>query len=179
MAAKKSTDASKSKLKPETRRVLVEAFDKAFRSLGFPALEEACETFNQVLKGDLSEADRETVFRSTTMMGLLDYIDNRSEPTPKELEEILAKLQTLPFEFRAHLDQTMKSVKRKLPHKPGGGRPHSLDPDQKREACRRVGILMAQGVTFRDALDRVAKAFGVGARTIQRAWQKRRELHKT
>ena len=112
------------------------------------------------------------------MVELLDAIENRDEPTPEELQGILAKLKTLRFEFRTVLDKMTKSVKQNLPRKPGTGRPSDLTLSQKKEACKRVGLLMSQGVEVQDALSRVAQRFGVGRRTIQRAWQKRRELHK-
>src|SRR5215469_8572667 len=130
------------------------------------------------MQGDSSEANQAKISRSTTMVELLDAIENRGEPTPEELQGILAKLKTLRFEFRTVLDKMTKSVKQNLPRKPGTGRPSDLTLSQKKEACKRVGLLMSQGVEVQDALSRVAQRFGVGRRTIQRAWQKRRELHK-
>jgi hypothetical protein len=187
MTAKKSLKSGKSKITPETKRIMIEAYDKQLVPLGFPPLQHGRKEIDEFLRKGLAEADSETGLSvedfekealSSAAMTLLDYIENREEPTQEELRLILEKLKTLPFEFRALLDKATKSMKRNLPHKPGGGRPESLKPDQKREACLKVGTLMSQGVTFRDALSRVARTYGVGARTIQRAWQQRAELHK-
>jgi hypothetical protein len=121
-------------------------------------------------------------FQSGTLMAtvatLLDYIENREEPTPEELTEILEKVKTLGFELRSMLNKITKSIKRNLPHRPGGGRPESLTLDQKREACIKVGTLMGQGLNFREALERVARQLGVSAKTVQRVWQKRAQLQK-
>ena len=195
MGGKKPKELSKPELAtPETKRVIIDALDKALRSIRFPAMDEARETLNKILRrglsddergenlvkilGELSESDTEAAFRSAFAVVLCRGIDQCPEPTPEELKEVLEQLSTLPFEFRAIMEKRVKSIKRDLPHKPGGGRPDSLTLDQKKEACRQVGMLMGQGVLFRDALDRVGRQFGVGPRTIQRAWQKRAELYE-
>ncbi len=181
MTAKK-TMAVKSpmnKITPETKRIIVEAWDKQLGSIGFPPLDRARETLNEILRKDPSEIEPGTVTRLSAIVTILDNIDNSPEPTPEDLQKALEKLKSFPFEFRAMLDNTFKSIKRNLPHKPGGGRPSSLTLDQKKEACLKVGMLMGQGVRFRDALTRVGRAFGVGWRTIQRAWQEQAKLHKT
>ncbi len=187
MGAKKSVNSSKSKITPETRQILVDAFDKQLVRLGFPSLQHGRKALDEFLRRSLSEVDSESPLSpedfkkgvlASAVTTLLDSIENRDEPTPEELRQILEKSKTFPFEFRAILDKTTKSMKRNLPHKPGGGRRDSLTPDQKREACARVGTLTGRGVRFRDALEQVGRHFGVGARTIQRAWQKRASLHR-
>jgi hypothetical protein len=186
MTAKKSVKSLKNKITPETKQILVDAFDRLLVPLGFPSLQDGRKAVDEFLRKAHSEADSETVLSaadfergalSSVVTTLLDSIENRAEPTQEELREILEKLKTLPFDIRALLDKTTKSMKRNLPHKPGGGRPDSLTLDQKIEACLKVGTLMGQGVGFRVALERVGRHFGVGARTIQRAWQKRAGLH--
>ena len=180
MTAKKKSAlrSSGEKITPETRRIIAEAFDKQMSSIGFPPLNTARDTLREVFQKGPSNAEPGTVLRLTAMVTLLDYIENTPEPTPEALKEALKKLGSFPFEFRAMLDGAVKSIKRKLPHKPGGGRPSDLTQDQKKAACSKVGMLIAQGVSLQDAQTRVASSFGVGRRTIQRAWQKRAELHK-
>jgi hypothetical protein len=181
MTPKKTTavKSRQNRITPETKRIIVEAFDMQLGSIGFPPLDHARQTLEEVLRKDPLGSNSETRIRLNAMVTLLDCIENSPEPTPEGLQEMLEKLKSLPFEFRTMMDETFKSIKRNLPHKPGGGRPSSLTLDQKREACLKVGALIGQGVSFPDALTRVARAFGVGKRTIQRAWQKRAELHKT
>jgi len=180
MARKKRTPAkSPGRVSPETKRILVEALDDVMCPIGFPHWNEAQEMFDRLLqKPDRSDIEIDSAIRASIIVSMLSYIDHSPEPSPEKLQEMLGELKAIPFQLRKSLDTNVKSLKRQLPHKPGGGRKESLTDSQKREACVRVGTLMGQGVRFRDALFRVGQTFGVGARTIQRAWQKRALLHQ-
>jgi hypothetical protein len=191
----------KSELRPETKKVITEAADKILRSVGLPTLSEAyekCKTivgegaaqsdeqrYEAVLKkwsGDdlLPESEKQELHGVVTVLVIRDYIEKMPEPSPEEFNALVEQFGNFPFLLRGAMgtmDHKIKSVKRDLPRKAGGGRRSSLTLDQKKDACLRVGLLMGKGVAFPDALVRVGRRFGVGPKTIQRAWQKRAQLH--
>lgn len=90
------------------------------------------------------------------------------EPSPKEVESVLTLIRTLPYLLRSLFQEAAKS----LPPSPGG-HPPGLTPEQRKQVCLQIGELYGMGVELRDAQDRMAKRYGVGLRTIQRAWQER------
>lgn len=177
---KKSTPprSAKQRIKPETKRVILEALDKEFFSAGLPEMENAAEVFRQLVKkGIESEEEFAAASVASALMLLLGDINDMQEPTAEELELLLAKIKRMRFELKGILDKTIKTLKRQLPRKPGGGRPSSLKPEQKREACAKIGALLANGVSLQNAMQRVAQFYGVGKRSIQRAWQSRGKTH--
>src|SRR4029077_9885261 len=142
--------------------------------------EERCQALLRALtRKDLSESDRQKLTGVEIALVMRDAIEKMQEPTLEEFDSLLEQFRTFPFLLReamGTMDQKIKSVKRSLPRKSGGGRRSSLSLDQRKDACLRVGHLMGKGVAFPDALARVGRHYEVGPKTIQRAWQQRAEL---
>lgn len=90
------------------------------------------------------------------------------DPSPEEIETVLSLIRTVPYLLRSYLQDAAKS----LPPSPGG-RPQELNPEQRKEVCLQIGQLYGLGAELRDAQKRMAQRYGVGLRTIQRAWQER------
>jgi hypothetical protein len=96
------------------------------------------------------------------------------DPDPAEFEVWLAFIRTFPHFLRGSLQGIAKS----LPPSPGG-RPRELDARQSMEVCLQIGNLYGQGVALPNAQKRMAQRYGVGLRTIQRAWQERAKWKPT
>jgi type II secretory pathway component PulF len=70
---------------------------------------------------------------------------------------------------------------RALPRRGGPGRQPKLNATQSSQVCDQIALFLRQGHTLKQALQKVAELsitlFGkkVGARTLQKAWDKRRE----
>jgi hypothetical protein len=96
------------------------------------------------------------------------YLLSAPDPNPEEFEKALTFLRSLPYFLRGWLQEAAKG----LPPSPGG-RPHGLEPPERREVRQQIGRLYAEGVSLSDAKKRMAQSYGVSLSTIQRAWQER------
>jgi hypothetical protein len=158
-----------------TRKKIMDAMNEELSAAGLDSFEDHSRLLDKVT-ADLVAPYIKVGFLLQTQKDLA----NMNEPSPKELEQTLANIKgKLRYRFREPLTSSLKDLKRKLPHRPGGGRTPALTPEQKSEACDSVAAHIRQRVPLRDALVRVAQEFtarlghNVGARTIQRAWRRR------
>jgi hypothetical protein len=147
----------------------------------------AAEQFAQTLGGDLYEVMKkapqvvekwrnhyflahEIWHHASTRESLRAFLLSVPDPEPAELAQWLSFVRTLPFIMRKDLQTAAKN----LPPSPGG-RPRELTPSECRDICAEIGQLYGQGVSVRDAQKRMAQRYNKGLRTIQRAWQERRQ----
>lgn len=56
------------------------------------------------------------------------------------------------------------------------GAKRKLTPQARFVACKAIGELLASGVTLSDSQTRIARRFDVSKRSIERAWQERKQL---
>jgi DNA invertase Pin-like site-specific DNA recombinase len=95
----------------------------------------------------------------------------RTEPVIREVGE------KMPTAIR----KATKELGHALPRRGGPGRQPKLTGTQAAKACDQIGLFVRQGHTVKEALKKVAELtpglFGkkVGARTLQKAWDKRSE----
>jgi len=157
-------------MKKETCDQFLNAADDTFRMLGKSSFVEgmswACTKLEELLH--LLELMSSKSKVETFLAGI-------QEPDPEEVKQMLAVLRRMPIELRKIMPEALKRISMMLPHEPGG-RPVALTPKDRKEVCRKVGSLLAVGLTLRDAQSRVARQKGVSLRTIQRVWQSRKLL---
>jgi hypothetical protein len=153
-------------LSPETRKQLIAVYNEELRAAGLG-------TFDDLHRLIAETSTRNTI--NAALLGKLEDILNRmSEPTPQELKTIVSELKgKLRYEIRPIMVQATLEIKKRVPRKRGGGRRKALAPQEESQACDEVSKLTRQKVPYKIALVRVGLRFGVSARTIQRAWQRR------
>ena len=77
--------------------------------------------------------------------------------------------------------KAFKEVGHALPRRGGPGRQAKLNAKQAAQVCDQIALFVRQGQTLKEALQKVAELTPtllgkkVGARTLQKAWDKRRE----
>jgi hypothetical protein len=158
----------KAGLSAQTRDKLIAAYDEELRAAGLGTF----DGFRQLL----TEVSEPNTLNTALLAGIESVLSEMSEPSPKELQRILSALKgKLRYEIRPTMVKVAKEMKDKLPRKPGGGRGAALTPEERSKACDEVAGLMRKGASYKIALVRVGSRFGVSPRTIQRAWQKRRD----
>jgi hypothetical protein len=153
-------------MKKESRNQILAAYDDAFRVLGFKDYSAA---FRFVC--------REMEARLRTMKSVRSRYDmdarlaKQSEPSPAGLIALLESIRHIPFVVRKTLPQAAKE----LPHDPGG-RDKAVKPGKYPKICRKIGLLLSEGVSLKDAQLRAAQENRVSTRTIERIWQQRRSM---
>jgi len=153
----------------------VEALGEALKKAGFPA--EGEKLIQAALQGkglDNRESLVSAIFGSVALTGLEERLKGMAEPTPQELQAILAEMEKIPRQLRAPL----KALAKKLPHLPGGAPRKFKTEAEEKEACALVGTYMGQGYGLPEALTKVAKLKHVSLRTMQRTWQKNQQRNK-
>lgn len=100
--------------------------------------------------------------------------DRESEPSPKELENLLERLRG---KFRYKLRDVTLMVGKKMPHRPGGA-PKKLKPADSARMLRLLGQCIESGDTYPEAVGKMAKRFQVSTKTIHRESRAQRQQVK-
>ena len=102
--------------------------------------------------------------------------------TEEELENYLNEIRTSMAKGPTSLRKAINDLKKTLPRQGGPGRKELLSQSEKREAVHQVAHLLEGGkIPLPDIFQSVASGMNrpdrpIKARTIRRAWEKRREL---
>jgi hypothetical protein len=160
---------------PRTAKRILDALREEFREAGFPQPEEAVEIARSALT---KKEEGVNLLASSIVLGFweefIQGLKEAPEPTSEALNEQLMKLKDLRYQFRDRLLDAGK----KTPHRPGGA-PPKLTSKQRKQATELVGILMGQGDTYSEAVEKIARRFDVSPKTIQREWQKAHHRKRT
>src|SRR5207249_3682885 len=103
-------------IKPETIQTIRRALRTALVKAGFPTDEQ--KLINDVLEGELPDEKEPLVgaiFASTALKQLEEKLQLWSEPTPAELQVILAQMEEIPRQLKGPLTALAK----KMPHPRG------------------------------------------------------------
>ena len=105
----------------------------------------------------------------------------RRVKTEAQLENALATLKVVGEKMPTAIRNATKELGRALPRRGGPGRQPKLNPMQAAQVCDQIALFMRQGDTLKNALQKAAdltpNLLGkkVGPRTLQKAWDKRRD----
>jgi hypothetical protein len=101
--------------------------------------------------------------------------------TEAQLQSALASIREAGENMPTVIRKVTKELGRALPRRGGPGRKHKLNATQAAQVCDQIALFMRQGDSLKEALPKVAELtpslFGkkVGARTLQKAWDRRRD----
>jgi hypothetical protein len=105
----------------------------------------------------------------------------RKVKTETQLEDALTRIREAGEKMPTAIRKATKELGHALPRRGGPGRQPKLTATKAAKACDQIGLFVRQGHTVKEALKKVAELtpslFGkkVGARTLQKAWDKRSE----
>jgi hypothetical protein len=168
-------------VKDATRRKIIDAMRTQIEMVLGPlpptlptAYREMYAGLSKGLGGEVNDATLDQAFRSSVMLGLWKEAENglkdRPEPTPEQLQKMLAEMGELDFAWI--LRSFVKRVSRKIPPFPPGKRP-SLKPWEEKEAVAKVRELTnKRALSRKRAYEEVAQTYKVHWRTIQNLWIK-------
>jgi hypothetical protein len=162
-------------MKTESAKKIIDAYLDVFEDL-------SVRTFNQGLAFVLSsfEENLNTLKQVRTREALHALLLKEPEPEPFVLDARIEAIRLLPYTIRKVLPEAMRDLAKTLPHDPGG-RPRGLVGEEPKYVCEEIGKLVARGVRLLDAQTRLAlrmsqkKGKEVSLRTVQRAWQNRKQ----
>ncbi len=155
-------------MRPEFRDQVLAALDEVAQIVGIPAIEQgidlSCRAFEKLL-GMMNPIRTREAFSESL---------DQAEVPPEEEPIVLASLRVLPHFIGTEIKQAAKQAAKDFPTHTG--RKGSLSAEQKAEMCAFIGKLYAQGVKLTVCKQRAAQRFGVGVRTVERAWRHRGDL---
>lgn len=99
--------------------------------------------------------------------------------TEKKLARTLAGIENIREKFPAEVRKALKAVSTMLPRRGGPGRAPKLNSKEASKACDHIAMFIRQKHTLKEALQLMAKSSPallgkkVGARTLQKAWDRR------
>ena len=179
---------------PETKRKIISVIDLAQRQMGFDSwdallaylhsgtrtlgrglLDSTAKSVQLTITGDSrrdlfpDSSPSEKVLESDPRAELLRLLESEPEPSPSELETLLAGMRATLFRLRP----AVKAVGKHLPFDPGGRkRKFSSNKDQER-ICKALRRLMSNtNLPLLHIYQQVAAQEGVSRITVQRMWRK-------
>jgi len=142
------------------------AMDKAFVPMGYSTFNEGtwriAAWFEKLAKVISIMQDRNATRR---------WLRQSPEIDPVEMERLIKILGKMLFLIRRFAPMIAK----RLPHDPGG-RPSVSTAEMQKEICEEISTLHAKGVSIGTACTRLAARYGVSVRSIQRIWNKRKDI---
>jgi hypothetical protein len=162
-------------MKPESAKRIIDAYFDVFDELSL-------KTFNQGFGFVLDSFEERLLSLRPirTREAFIAKLLKEPEPEPFELDAQVDMIYLLPYTIRKVMPEAMHEAAKIFPQDPGG-RPRALTDKESRYVCQEIGKLIAQGVSRLDAQDRLARRMSqkkgqdVGLRSVQRAWQNRKQ----
>ena len=163
------------KMHKATRGKILAVLEEALRKAGQSIDLEFARLALKVLRKHAAPTDNlTTIIVSGVWAGVSRSLDDADEPTPEGLMKICEEMKTVPYAIKKPAATQFRAVVRQLPH-PKGGRKRKLTDAKVIEVRHKLGQLDAEGYERVDALKQLAREYDVSVRTIQRAWQTRKQ----
>jgi hypothetical protein len=177
----KSRDAGRL-TKTEVERTLDEAWRNVLKDIGLVAAPNEIKKYLRELK----LSPETPVMRGLTLgmslgLGSFGKTLARKVRTREQLAQALANIKEASEKMPTAMRKAFKEMTHALPRRGGPGRQAKLNPRETAQMCDQIGMSIRQGATLKQALQRVSEMTPtllgkkVGARTLQKAWNKRRE----
>ncbi len=100
----------------------------------------------------------------------------------QHLLEVIRSMREVGYKLPTVMRKAMKEIKSTLPRHGGPGRTPKLTPKEAVEMCSQIGMFITRGDKLKEALQRVSDLTPqlllgkkVSPRTLQKAWDKRRQ----
>src|SRR5215472_11022617 len=172
-------DVPRELVKTSTQKKIVRAVRMRLEGIFGPAPHTLPATYREVyasvargLRGKVDDKSLKRAFQSGAMLALWAeaerVLHDRPEPTPAQMKKILVEIEML--DFASVLRASVKNISRKIPKAPRGKR-FVLDPQQQRDAVTKMREFRnREGLSQKEAYEKVAEVYGVHWRTIQNLW---------
>jgi hypothetical protein len=157
-------------MRPELRDRILAAADEASRKLGADTFEQGVEMAYR-----LSASVTELLDKIRTREQFAAVLDGMPDlPVGKE-GLAAAAFRMIPEFISTQMREHASTWLKELPGTPTGRR-RALRSTEQAAVCRYMGTLLGEGVDCKTCKKRAAQRFGVGVRTIERAWARRAVL---
>jgi hypothetical protein len=166
----------------EAERQLEQAWRDMLTENGLiPSQAEVRKSLREVHLSQKAPIGRGVTIGMSLALGGIGKALARSVKTEEQLQNALARIREAGEKMPTAIRKATKELGRALPRRGGPGRQPKLNAMQAAEVCDQIALFLRQGYRLKAALPKVAELtltlFGkrVGARTLQKAWDKRRE----
>ena len=166
----------------EAEKKLEQAWGDVLKENGLiPSNADVRKTLKEVHLAQNAPIGRGLTIGMSLGLGGIGKAMGKRVKTEAQLQNALALIRDAGEKMPAAIRKATKELGHALPRRGGPGRQPKLNPTQAAQVCDQIALFLRQGNTLKDALPKVAaltpSLFGkkVGARTIQKAWDKRRD----
>jgi len=168
------------------RRDAAEKLEQAWRDVLsenglIPSQAEVRKALTEVHLSPKAPIGRGLTIGMSLGLGGLGKAIARKVKTEAQLQNALACIREAGEKMPTAIRKATKELGHALPRRGGPGRQPKLNAMQAAQVCDQIALFVRQGHTLKDALEKVAgltpTLLGkkVGARTLQKAWDRRRE----
>ena len=171
------------------RRLLeayVELFDELFRMTEATAAQIVNAMFAVPQDGEVGDSDstKGAIATVRLMFGRRGRValkkDAANIKTEAELEKRIAEIHNASYELPSGVRKVLKGFAAQLPRRGGPGRTPKLNAAEEQKACDQIALAIRRGAGVKQALketaEKIAALLGkrVSARTLQKAWNRRK-----
>jgi hypothetical protein len=89
-----------------------------------------------------------------------------------DLDRRLEQIRQVPFAFRPLLDEMLTQLRSTATGSPRGPKPRLTDR-QRRNATNSISTLIANGMSAKYSISKIAESYGVTPRLMRKAWERR------
>jgi hypothetical protein len=163
------------KMRKATRDKILAVLEDAFKKTGVPIdLKFARMVLRVLARQKNPRNDLATVMVSGIWAGVARIFEDAKEPNEEQFKLMCEEMKKVPYMVRKPVGAEFNAAAKRFPP-PKGGRPRGLKDAQIMDVRYKLGQLEAEGWDRADILKRLSTEYGVSIRTIQRAWQTRKD----
>ncbi|MFZ0856790.1 MAG: hypothetical protein WAN10_08050, partial [Candidatus Acidiferrales bacterium] len=107
-------------------------------------------------------------------MGMQNPNMRRKPKDEAHLDRRLEQIRQVPLAFRPLLDEMLAQLRSTAPGKPRGPKPRLTDR-QRRDATNSISTLVANGMSLKYSISKIAQAYQVTPRLMRKVWERRNQ----
>lgn len=161
-------------MRRNAKQEIREAFVEAIKACGLPTPDD--DLLSGKKPPDLKSKKGVLQAASSTLlaMGMQNPNMRRKPKDEAHLDRRLEQIRQVPFAFRPLLNEMLTQLRSTATGRPRGPKPRLTDR-QRRDARNSISTLVANGMSVKYSISKIAESYGVTLRLMRKVWERRNQ----
>lgn len=161
-------------MRRNAKQEIREAFVSAIKACGLPTPDDALISGRKPPDLKSKKGVLQAVSSSLLAIAMQNPNSRRKPKGEADLDRRLEQIRQVPFAFRPLLDEMLTQLRSTAAGKPRGPKPRLTDR-QRRNATNSISTLIANGMTAKYSISKIAESYGVTVRLMRKVWERRNQ----